>query len=103
MVKFPEYRQTFICGKDFGSSILLKYSIFPNWHDVCNVFGMEAKGARQTHRNEYQKGNTTMSNSNFASQAFAFALALLVSVSAFGVTVAPDHNDEAAPVAAQIA
>ena len=53
---------------------------------------MEAKGARQTHRNEYQKGNTTMSNSNFASQAFAFALALLVSVSAFGVTVAPDHN-----------
>lgn len=30
-------------------------------------------------------------NSNLASQAFAFALALVLSVGAFGVTVTPDQ------------
>ena len=43
-------------------------------------------------------------NSNLASQAFAFALALVLSVGAFGVTVAPDHNsDSIAPVAEMVA
>ena len=63
---------------------------------------MEAKGARQTHRNEYQKGNTTMSNSNFASQAFAFVLALAVSAGAFGVTVAPDHDNADRTISSEI-
>lgn len=44
------------------------------------------------------------SNSNFAAQAFAFALALVLSVGAFGVTVAPDHSDAGiAPAAEMVA
>lgn len=43
-----------------------------------------------------------MSNTNFATQAFAFVLALAVSAGAFGVTVASDQNVETAPVSAQI-
>tara|TARA_B100000378_G_scaffold57649_1_gene42614 strand:- start:59673 stop:59810 length:138 start_codon:yes stop_codon:yes gene_type:complete len=43
-----------------------------------------------------------MSNTNVANQAVAFVLALVLSIGAFGVTVAPDHNDTAAPVASQL-
>ncbi len=43
-------------------------------------------------------------NSNFAAQAFAFALALVLSVGAFGVTVAPDQASAAtAPTAEMVA
>ena len=59
---------------------------------------MEAKGAIQPNiERKY-----IMSNSNFATQAFAFALALIVSVAGFGVTVAPDHGSDVAPVSAEL-
>lgn len=41
-------------------------------------------------------------NSNFAAQAFAFALALVLSVGAFGVTVAPDHTSDSIDPAAEM-
>ena len=43
-------------------------------------------------------------NSNFAAQAFSFALALVLSVGAFGVTVAPDQSTGSiAPAAEMVA
>ena len=41
-------------------------------------------------------------NSNLAGQAVAFVLALVLSAGAFGVTVAPDHNDTPAEVSADM-
>ena len=43
-----------------------------------------------------------MSNNNVATQAFAFALALIVSVAGFGVTVANDYSNDVAPVSAEL-
>ena len=77
---------------------MLKNKQNQNWHGACNVSGMEAKGAIQPNiERKY-----TMSNSNAATQAFAFALALIVSVAGFGVTVAPDHSNDVAPVSAEL-
>ena len=42
-------------------------------------------------------------NSNLAAQAVAFVLALVLSAGAFGVTVAPDHNDPAEVSAEMVA
>ena len=42
------------------------------------------------------------SNSNVAGQAVAFVLALVLSAGAFGVTVAPDHNDSPAETSSEM-